>query len=68
MSLTCADGEVGDVLVPEGLFFGGSIGQQAESRATDDRYLGPVAGLLQQPLGGQFVVIKGAAAVGRQHP
>lgn len=29
--LTCADGEVGDVLIPEGLFVGSSVSQQTKS-------------------------------------
>lgn len=64
--LTCADGEVGDVLVPEGLFVGSSISQQAESWTTDHCDLRTVARLVQQPLSGQFVLVKGAAAGGRQ--
>lgn len=61
-SLTGADREVGDVLVPEAVLVGGSVGQQAKSRAADHCHLGPVVRLLQQPLGGQLVVIEGTAA------
>lgn len=64
VGLTCADGEVGDVLVPEGLLVGGAVGQQTESRTTDHGDLRTVTRLVQQPLGGQLVVVKGAAAGG----
>lgn len=63
--LTCADGEVGDVLIPEGLFVRGSVSQKTESRTTDHRHLRTVTRLVQQPLSGQFVVLEGAAAGGR---
>lgn len=61
-SLTGADREVGDVLVPEAVLVGGAVGQQAKSRTADHCHLGPVVRLLQQPLSGQLVVIEGAAA------
>lgn len=44
------------------MLVGGAVGQQAKARAADHCHLGPVVRLLQQPLGGQLVVIEGAAA------
>lgn len=61
--LTCADGKVGDVLVPEGLFVGGTISQQSKSWSTDYCHLGTMTCLVHQPFGGQLVVFKRATAV-----
>lgn len=63
--ITCADGEVRDILIPEGLFVGGSVSEQTKPRTTDHSNLWTVTRLVQEPLSGQFVIFEGAAAVGK---
>lgn len=60
--LTCANREVGDVLITEGLFVGDAVCQDAQSRATHHGDLGPVPRPAQQPVGRLLDILKRAAA------